>query len=111
MTSGEKFYDEVDNLIDKEQKYSDVCNDCIFTIANNVRRIAEKYILDWNDIETEGEPFSNGEYLVTYKTEEADGEPVYAVTDAYWTGMKWEKDFEEFDEEIIAYAFPLPYIP
>lgn len=48
-------------------------------------------------------PKMNGTFEVTYKTEDYKGDTIYAVTDAYWTGTKWEKDFEEF-EDVIAFA-------
>ena len=48
-------------------------------------------------------PKMNGTFEVTYKTEDFNGNQVIAVTDAYWTGMRWEKNFEDL-EGVIAFA-------
>lgn len=56
-------------------------------------------------------PKMNDNFLVTYQTENHSGNTLYEVADAYWTGVKWNKDFEEFNGVIAFRKKPSPYIP
>lgn len=91
------------NVIDEKDKIIEeltVENESLKKIAEEVKEKLEEN--KWVQYPDEC-PKMNGKFEVTYKTEDFNGNQVFAVTDAYWTGLRWERNFDELDG-VVAFA-------
>ena len=73
-----------------------------------VKALSNRQQGEWIPV-SERWPKENNKYLVTLTDEDYSGNNIHIIQIAYWTGLKWDLDFEECNSVIAWQPLPEPY--